>query len=74
MKMYGRVEVQPHTFLTSALDEGEWSASHPSCFIPWERALSIHWIEEWVSPRASTNAVVTGLNFQPSAGPEVKQQ
>jgi hypothetical protein len=27
-----------HTFLTSALDRGEWSASHPGCFISRERA------------------------------------
>jgi len=26
-------------FLTLALDGGEWSASHPSCFTPRERAL-----------------------------------
>jgi len=34
--------------LTSALDEGEWSASHPGHFIPRERAPSIHWIGGWV--------------------------
>jgi len=28
MKMYGRVAVQLHAFLTSTLDGGEWSASH----------------------------------------------
>jgi len=26
----GEVQVQPHAFLTSALDRGEWLASHPS--------------------------------------------
>jgi hypothetical protein len=29
MKMYWGVEVYLHAFLTSALDESEWSASHP---------------------------------------------
>jgi hypothetical protein len=33
MKMYGYGGII-HAFLTSALDGGEWSASHPSCFIP----------------------------------------
>jgi hypothetical protein len=28
MNMYGEVEVQSHTFLTSALEGGEWSNSH----------------------------------------------
>jgi hypothetical protein len=30
MKMYGEEEVESHTFLTSALDGAEWSASHTS--------------------------------------------
>jgi hypothetical protein len=30
--------------LTLALDRGEWSASHPSCFTPRERAPDTHWI------------------------------
>ena len=30
----GGVEIQVHSFLTSALDEGEWLTSRPSCFIP----------------------------------------
>jgi len=33
--MYGGVDIQLHTFLTLALDGGEWSASHPSHFTPW---------------------------------------
>jgi hypothetical protein len=32
MKAYGRVDVQIHVLLTSALVEGEWSASHPGRF------------------------------------------
>jgi hypothetical protein len=32
MKTYGRVKVQLHDFLTSALDGGELSASRPGCF------------------------------------------
>jgi hypothetical protein len=39
--------------LTSALNRGEWSPSHPSHFSPGERAPGMHWIEGWVGPRAS---------------------
>jgi len=39
MKIYGEVKLQLPTFLTSALEGGEQSASHPSCFTsPRERA------------------------------------
>jgi hypothetical protein len=41
MKMFGGVEVQLHAFLTSKLDGGEYSASHPgSRFTARERALA----------------------------------
>jgi hypothetical protein len=42
IRTYGGVEVWLHTFLTSALDGGEWSASRPSCCTPRERAPGIH--------------------------------
>jgi hypothetical protein len=42
MKTYGGVELQLHAFLTSALDEGEWSASHPSRCIPRENVRGTH--------------------------------
>jgi hypothetical protein len=37
MEAYGGVDVQINLFLTSALD-GEWTASHPGRFAPWEIA------------------------------------
>jgi hypothetical protein len=43
---------------TSALDGGEWSASHPGRFTPRERAAGTHWIGGWVGPRAGLDAVV----------------
>jgi hypothetical protein len=41
--------------LTSALDEGEWSASRST---PRERAPGTHWIGGCVGPRAVVDAVV----------------
>ena len=32
------------TFLPRALDGGEWSASCPGRYIPWEIATGTHWI------------------------------
>jgi hypothetical protein len=41
----GGMEVEFHTLLTSALDESEWSASRPSCFIPGKGgSLKLIWI------------------------------
>jgi hypothetical protein len=39
MKAYWEREIQLHALLTSALDEGEWSASRPGHFTPKERVL-----------------------------------
>jgi len=44
MKAYEEVETELHLFITSALDAGEKSASHPSHFTPRTRAISTHWI------------------------------
>jgi hypothetical protein len=38
MKMYGGMALYLHAFLTSVLDEGEWSASRPGRFITGETA------------------------------------
>jgi hypothetical protein len=57
MKAYGGVDVQIHIFLTSALAGGEWSASRPGRFTPWERAPGILWIGGWVDPKAGLDEV-----------------
>jgi hypothetical protein len=44
-------------FLTSALDDGEWSASRLGHFTPRERAPSTDWIGGWVSPREGLDAL-----------------
>jgi hypothetical protein len=51
MKTYGGEDVYIHVFFTSALVEGEWSASRPSRFTPGTR-----WTGGWVGPR-------TGLDY-----------
>lgn len=54
MKLYGGMEVRPHSFYISALGEGEWQSSHSSHFtsspslvkeflvlIDWETGLGL---------------------------------
>jgi hypothetical protein len=53
MKADEEVETELHSFITSALDPDEKSASHPSCFTPGKRAISTHWIEGCMNPTAS---------------------
>jgi hypothetical protein len=43
------VEVNFYSVSTSALGGGEWSPSHPSRFIPKEKAPGIHWIKGWMN-------------------------
>jgi hypothetical protein len=52
MKEYGGVGVEIHTFLTSALVGGQWSASRPGRFTSGESAPGTHSIGGWVDPRA----------------------
>jgi hypothetical protein len=62
MKAYRRVEVQLHAFLTLTLDGGEWSASHPGCFIPISTGEKAGWAPElvwmwWQSGKILTHAM-----------------
>jgi hypothetical protein len=58
MKMYWGVEVWLHAFLTSSLDGGEWSASHPGYFTPRERATGTYLKGGWMGPRAGLDMVL----------------
>jgi hypothetical protein len=46
------VSVELCPFLTSAVDEDEWSFSYPGRFIPEERISSTNWIGDWVAVRS----------------------
>jgi hypothetical protein len=70
MEAYWGIEIYLHVFLTSALDEGEWSASRPVHYILRERASGTHWIGDWVDPRAGLDAVVEKKNSHPLPGLE----
>jgi hypothetical protein len=54
----GGVGYSSMDFLTSALDGGEWSASHFGRFTPSERAPGSHWIGGWVGSRTGLDALV----------------
>jgi hypothetical protein len=50
-----------YSFLTSALDGGEWSASPPGPrFTPGERTPGTHWTGGWVGPRAVLDTEARG--------------
>jgi hypothetical protein len=53
LKVYWRIEVKSHAFLTTALEGGEWSLLLSGCFTSIEKSLGVHWIGGWVDPRAS---------------------
>jgi hypothetical protein len=80
MKAYGRVDVEIHVFLTSALVEGEWSDSRTGRFTPAERAPGTHWIGGWVGPRTGMDDMekrkflpVPGLERRPLSCPASSQ-
>jgi len=52
------VKVRLHAFLTSALEESEWSASHLE-FTPEEKATSTHWIIGCMGPKAGLDVAVS---------------
>jgi hypothetical protein len=75
MKTYRGVDVEIHTFLTSALVGGEWSASLPCRFTP-----GIHFIGGRVDPRAGLDDMekwkfftLPGLELLPPGRPARSQ-
>jgi len=55
MKACSGTEVQPHSFLTGALDGGEWSSSQSRWFNPRERAPVTHCTWGLVNPREGSD-------------------
>jgi hypothetical protein len=57
MRAYKGVDVKIHIFLTSALAGGEWSALVSGRLNPRERAPGMHFIGDWVDPKAGLDDV-----------------
>jgi hypothetical protein len=55
-----------YSFLTSALDGGEWSASRPGSVFPRERAVGTHCTGGWVGLRAGLDTEDRGKSFASS--------
>jgi hypothetical protein len=55
MKSYGGMEIEPHTFLISALEGGRWLASCPVALFP-EKKSRYYLKVGWVSPGAGLDA------------------
>jgi hypothetical protein len=55
--MEREADVWIHEFLTSALDRGEWSTSHPARFNSKERGYGTQWTGSLVRPTPSLDTV-----------------
>jgi hypothetical protein len=53
------------TFLTSALDGGEWSASRLCCFTTGETALRTYGTGAWVGPRVGLHVMEETKSLTP---------
>jgi hypothetical protein len=65
---WGERSYSSYSFLTSALDWGEWSASHPAALCPGERTPGIHCTGGWVGPRAGLDTDARGKILCPCRG------
>jgi hypothetical protein len=61
-------------FLTSALGEGEWSASHPGRFTLGERNPGTHWAGTCVRPSAGLYTVEKRNNLASARNPTTAVQ
>jgi hypothetical protein len=65
----GRGVYSSYSFLTSALDGDEWSASRPGrAFTPGEGTPGTHWTGGWMGPRAGLDTEARGKKSFAPAG------
>jgi hypothetical protein len=57
VKAYAVVEVEPHWFLTSVQECGEWSASRPEHFISRDKGPGTQWVACWVGSKTDLDAL-----------------
>ena len=60
-KACGEVEVCLHVFLTSALDEGDWSSLSRGSFTRGTNPFDTHWPLGWLGPRTGLEALQGSL-------------
>jgi hypothetical protein len=59
----GERRYSSYSFLTSALDWGEWSASRPAALCQGERTPGTHCIGGWMGPRAGLGVGCESVNW-----------
>jgi hypothetical protein len=69
MKTYEEVDVQLRAFLTSALDGGQWSASHFGRLIRGGRSRGNHWLGGWGGLKAVRTLYRLEKSFVPAGNP-----
>jgi hypothetical protein len=72
MKTWGCGGIAP-PFLTSAVDGGEWSASHPCHLTAGERARGAHCTGGCLGPRAGLDAVENRKNLATAVQPVARR-
>jgi hypothetical protein len=70
MKALGERRYGSYSFLTSALDGGQWSASRPGRALAPEKDTGTCCTESWVGPRAGLDTEARGNILPPLPGIE----
>jgi hypothetical protein len=70
----GKRRYSSYSFLTSALDGSEWSASRPGCALARVRAPGTHCTGGWVGPRAGLDTEARGKILCPCRGSNLTEE